>query len=262
MASINGQNVPLGGRQPKTILSRLLLANGLVVGDDTIVDAVWGARPPRSARQALHTYVRHLRRALEPDREPRGASAVLVRHPGGYAVDPTRVELDADRFADLVATGSAALLDGRCDVALTRLDAALGLWHGAPYADLGAASVVQGAVRQLELLRATAREDRIAARLALGQHHRVLVEAQSLTDEHPLHERAWELRGLALYRCGRPAEALGALRAAQRWLRDELGVDPGHRLQALRQAILKRDRALDWQPVTALRAYPAPWAVN
>ena len=50
---------------------------------------------------------------------------------------------------------------------------------------------------------------------------------------------------LALYRCGRQAEALQAYRDARRALVDELGIEPGKALQELEQAILRQDAALD-----------------
>jgi predicted ATPase len=50
---------------------------------------------------------------------------------------------------------------------------------------------------------------------------------------------------LALYRSGRQAEALQAYRDARSALVDELGIEPGRRLQELEQAILRQDPALD-----------------
>jgi hypothetical protein len=63
--------------------------------------------------------------------------------------------------------------------------------------------------------------------------------------EFPLRER---LRGqlmLALYRCGRQAEALDAYRDTRSILRDELGIEPGRPLQDLERAILRQEPSLD-----------------
>ena len=46
---------------------------------------------------------------------------------------------------------------------------------------------------------------------------------------------------LALYRCGRQAEALEAYREAHRVLLDEIGVEPGPQLRDLHAAILRQD---------------------
>ena len=43
---------------------------------------------------------------------------------------------------------------------------------------------------------------------------------------------------LALYRCGRQADALEAYRRARHTLVEEIGVEPGADLRALQQAIL------------------------
>ena len=50
---------------------------------------------------------------------------------------------------------------------------------------------------------------------------------------------------LALYRCGRQAEALEAYREARRTLVEEIGVEPGAELRGLHEAILRQDPALD-----------------
>ena len=54
---------------------------------------------------------------------------------------------------------------------------------------------------------------------------------------------------LALYRCGRQAEALEAYRHARRILVEEVGVEPAPELQRLHDAILRQDPSLDVEPV-------------
>ena len=50
---------------------------------------------------------------------------------------------------------------------------------------------------------------------------------------------------LALYRCGRHAEALQAFQSFRRTLDDELGIDPPPRLKELQRRMLQQDRSLD-----------------
>src|SRR5829696_5701947 len=90
-----------------------------------------------------------------------------------------------------------------------------------------------------------AMEDRIDADLACGHQAALVPELERLVVEHPLRER---LRGqlmLALYRCGRQAEALAVYREARKMLNGELGVEPTRTLSELQRAILQQDPSLD-----------------
>ena len=63
--------------------------------------------------------------------------------------------------------------------------------------------------------------------------------------DEPLRERLHAQRMLALYRCGRQADALEAYRAARAALVEQVGVEPGPELRRLHEAILRQDAALD-----------------
>ena len=80
---------------------------------------------------------------------------------------------------------------------------------------------------RLEELRLVAVEGRVEADLALGLAGEVAGELEGLVAEHPLRERLWRLLVLALYRCGRQADALAAYRRARTVLAGELGIEPG-----------------------------------
>ncbi len=66
--------------------------------------------------------------------------------------------------------------------------------------------------------------------------------------EHPTHEGFAAQLMLALYRCGRQAEALDAFQDARERLVGELGVEPGPELRELQEAILRHDPKLTPRP--------------
>src|SRR5262249_48105104 len=106
-------------------------------------------------------------------------------------------------------------------------------------------SFAQQAIGRLEELRLAAIEKRIDADLALGRDSDVVAELEGLVAEHQLREGLRARLMVALYRCGRQADALSAYQAARRTLTDELGIDPSPPLRELEQAILRQDPSLE-----------------
>lgn len=255
-AARHDAEVPLGTRKQRALLAALALHRGRTVPVDTIVDLLWGQEPPGAVAATLQSYVSGLRRALEPERASRAPAAVLVTVGDGYALHLPADRLDAGRFDQvvgaqhrLVGGDRAATLDagGLRDV-VARLDEALAAWRGEPYAELGDADAAVAERGRLAELRLVALEDRAVAQLALGEHGTVAAELEALTAAHPLRERLWALRVLALVRSGRQADALGVLREVRDLLVDELGVEPGAELRDLQTAVLAQDPALAWVP--------------
>src|SRR5918994_5936253 len=122
---------------------------------------------------------------------------------------------------------------------------ALGLWRGRAYGELAYDDLARAESERLEELRLVAREERLDALLALGRHADVLGEALAFAGEQELRERPHELALLALYRCGRQAEALEHYAVLHRRLDEELGLEPGPALRELQRRILVQDPDLD-----------------
>jgi ABC-type transport system substrate-binding protein/DNA-binding SARP family transcriptional activator/streptogramin lyase len=230
---VAGDNGPLElpAGKPRALLAVLLLNRGEVVSVDRLVDELWGEQPPPTAAKNVQGYVARLRRVL-------GDGALHTQSPG-YALRADA--LDAARFETLVEEARHE----EPAAAAPRLERALALWRGPPLADFAYEPFAQDEIRRLEELRFSALEDRIEADLALGRHEQVVAELESLAREHPLRERLQGLRLVALYRCGRQAEALEAYRATRRRLVDELGVEPGPELKELERRILEQDPSLE-----------------
>jgi predicted ATPase len=118
------------------------------------------------------------------------------------------------------------------------------------------ASFAQPAIRRLEELRLAAFEKRIDADLELGRQADLIGELRTLVDEHPLREHLHAQLMLALYRCGRQAEALAAYQSARRVLVEQLAIEPNASLRQLEQAILRQEPSLDLAAMVAPRAPP------
>ena len=79
-------------------------------------------------------------------------------------------------------------------------------------------------------------------------HASLVPELETLVREHPVRERLRAQLVLALYRSGRQADALASYQDARRAFAERLGLEPSRELQALEQAILRQDPALDAPP--------------
>src|SRR5262249_54083891 len=155
--------------------------------------------------------VAQLRKLLGP--------GVLLTEPPGYVLRVDREQVDAYRFQRL----AEAAVDAEPEVAARKLREALALVRGRPLADFAYADFARDDIVRLEELELGAVEARIDADLALGRHAALTGELEALVAAHPLRERLRGQQMLALYRCGRQAEALEAYAEARRTLVDELG---------------------------------------
>ncbi|MEU3242197.1 AfsR/SARP family transcriptional regulator [Streptomyces sp. NPDC006875] len=227
----DGSPIDLGGPRHREVLARLVAAEGRMVTTDTLVDDLW-TDPPTRAVGALRTFVAALRRALEPDRPPRGPSRVLVTEGPGYALRLPREDVDVHRFQDTLARAR------HTPDAVTALGTALADWRGPAYADVPGAAWAQRERTRLEELRLEGVELRAGILLDRGEGGDLVAELGAHVTEHPWREPAWGLLARALYRAGRQADALAALRRARAMLVDQLGLDPGTDLQRLETDIL------------------------
>jgi DNA-binding SARP family transcriptional activator len=204
----DGVPIEVPGTRQRAVLAVLLLNANSVVSSERLLDDVWGEDLPSAGGTALRVRISQLRRALAPDED-----VIATRSPG-YVINVEPDQLDVHRFERLVRDGDQALARDDAAAAVPLLEEALGLWRGPALADFPYEVFAQGAIRRLEELRMSAREQLIGAQLALGDHQRLLGELQELVSEHPLRERLWAHLMLALYRNGRQAEALEAYRRA------------------------------------------------
>ncbi|MCF7548688.1 BTAD domain-containing putative transcriptional regulator [Pseudonocardia sp. WMMC193] len=249
-----GTRLELGGPKQRAVLASLLLRAGRVVSQDQLVDDLWPDDPPARATATVQVFVSNLRRALEPDR-PRGTPArVLVTEAPGYRLAVAADAVDAHVFTDLLRRARES---DEPDEVARLLGAAAALWRGPALSGLPDAPFARTEAARLEELRLGAAEDHAEAELALGHHADQVAGLERRVRTHPLRERSRAQLMLALHRCGREAEALEVYRDGRRVLADELGLEPGARLRALEQAILRQDPALTWAPPRVVLPAPA-----
>ncbi len=238
-----GRNVALGGSRERALLARLLLSPNRVVPAERLIDDLWDGRAPEAAIHTLRVYVSRLRKALG---SLGGEDAVLLTRAPGYLARVDPGSLDTGRFDSLLAAGREQATRGDHQAAAASFAAALGLWRGPALADVADDfSFLRVEAARLEEARLGALEDRIEADLACGRHGRVLPEIEVLTQAHPLRERLWAHRMVALYRGGRQAEALRAYQDVRGLLRADFGIEPGPALGRIQAGILRHDAALE-----------------
>jgi YVTN family beta-propeller protein len=249
---VNGHVLDIGGQKQRALLAILVLSANKPVSRDVLVDRLWGQHPPAGAQHTLEVYVSRLRKTLEP---AAGGQVVLTR-PGAYLLRATGEHIDLRRFERLACDGRRALAANAPGRAAADLREALALWRGEPLADISREQFAQSEITRLEELHARALEDRIEADIALGRHVDVVGELGALVAAHPLRERLYELLMIALYRCGRQAEALAVYHSARSVLVQELGIEPNPGLRRVERAILEQDASLELSPRPTSRDAP------
>ena len=242
--------VELDAPKERAVLTALALRAGDPVPVGRIMEAVWGDRPPGTATKTLQGHISGLRRAI-------GADAVGT-DTGSYTLRVERSQVDACRFEDLVTAGRQAARSGEHARAARLFDDGLSLWRGTPLPDCADGPFRQGQVTRLEELRLTALEGHIDAELSLGHPDEVIPELEGLVAQQPLHEPFWAQLMLALYRCGRQADALRAYQRLRRRLREELGIEPSLEVQRLESRMLLQDERLEADPPPPPENLPAP----
>ncbi|MET9830242.1 BTAD domain-containing putative transcriptional regulator [Streptomyces sp. NPDC006385] len=236
---VDGHRLDLGPARQQRVLAALVCEANHVVTVDQLVDRVWGEGPPQRARETLYSYLSRLRRAL---RAAEG-EARIARRSGGYELAVATSAADLHRFRALTAGARTAANTGDEDEAARLFGEALALWRGELCPGMDSPWFnAQRDTAQVERLAALL--DRADVQLRRGLHAELLTTLPGLAESHPLDERLAAQLMLALYRGGRPADALRHYQVVRRRLADELGIDPGLPLQELYQRILISDPRL------------------
>lgn len=251
-------SVSLGGVKQRATLGFLLLHANQVVASSALLRALWfNEEQPATARKILHNAVWRLRATLAAT--VGCCQARLSTRPSGYVLQVDPGEVDLLRFRAAVAEGRKKLADHDAESAAALLGSALKLWRGPVLADLVDQGLSWPELRSVDEARWDAQEDWFDAELCCGRHNAIVGDLHTLVNRDLLRERACGQLMLALYRCGRQAEAL-ALYAGMRGRLVELGLEPGQDLRQLQHAILNQDPALTAPSPPVTIRQPTPWA--
>jgi DNA-binding SARP family transcriptional activator len=227
--------VAVGRRQERCLLGVLALDAGRPVSIDRLMDLLWEANPPASARAAVHTYVARLRRRLSPH-----GVQILTCH-DGYQVPTGDVQVDAHEFADLIASADRSVgAAGRAAGYRQALD----LWRGDLMSDVAGDGLRHRMSSRLLELRWQAIEGRMEALLELDQAAAVITEFAEELAANPGRERMVGHGITACYRMNRQADALALYESTRAYLAEELGVDPGPELRTLHTGVLRQSPGL------------------
>jgi DNA-binding SARP family transcriptional activator len=257
-----GEEGPISLRSAKQrlLLAALLVHANAVVSVDRLSEILWGDERPADAAATLQNYVSRLRAVLEPGRASGETGTTLLTRAPGYVLRVDQDQLDANCFERLVAEGLRQVATGELSPAGAALDDALGLWRGRAYAEFADDDFARIEALRMEELRRLAVDERVEANLGLGRHRELIGELEGIVAADPLRERARAQLMLALYRCGREAEALRTYQQYRRYVGDELGIEPSFALRELEEAIILQKSELDWAPSPVSRggSEPAP----
>lgn len=234
---IDGTFVPIAGAKTKAIVALLAMAAPHAISDDRLIDELWGEDLPAHPANALQGQMSNLRRLL-------GRNAI-ERRGTGYLLAVGPDDVDSIRLERLVRSGCEDAATDDHLAAARHFSAALDLLRGPTLDGLSDFRFGRDSASRIDELVFAAHEGLAAARLATGAHADAVAPLTGLVRAHPLRERLHAQLILALYRCGRQADALRAYQDARRVLVEELGVEPGPELQALEQAVLRHDPSLN-----------------
>ncbi|QEC49150.1 hypothetical protein FSW04_17245 [Baekduia soli] len=230
-----GNEGPIEGRwlsnRSGRILKFLVAQRHRTVYTDEIAEKLWRESTPASVK-ALRYFVHILRTDLEPERQGRGKSSFVLAEPGGYALDRSNVEIDADEFEAHVAAGTEAGRAGDHVTAIQRLAAGVALYGGDFLADEPYAEWALDERDRLHNLAADALRTLVRLRQGQGQDdpEGVLADLERLTTLEPFDVEAHaDLLALLVQR-GRRSEAVRRYQALRHRMLSTFNEDLGFSL--------------------------------
>jgi DNA-binding SARP family transcriptional activator len=183
----------------------LLVHRARPVPIDELAEVFWPARATAALRNVRY-FVHVVRNSLEPERQRRRPSSFIVAESGGYRLDTTRIEIDADHFESLVAAGLPAASRGEAGASAS-LGRAADLYGGEFLADEPYADWVLAERERLRSLAAEALRTLAWLHMADGQLDSAAANLMRLAEMEPFDVDVQRLLLLLAIRRGRHSEA-------------------------------------------------------
>ena len=230
-----GELIAIDSPKQRMLLAALLTHSNQIVSAERLAEMLWGRDQPADPAAALQTHVSRLRRIL---RARAAAREPLTTESFGYRLAVDAGEVDAHLFESSI---QRARRDDDPQEALQRIERALELWRGEPFAEFSDLEVARSEKARLEELLATALEIKADCLLSLSRHEDAVGFLETVISRDPLRERPRALLMQALSSSGRQADALGEMQEFRRLLSEELGIEPSPALLALERSILAHE---------------------
>ncbi len=265
LAADGGYPIPVNQPLIRATISVLVAQAGRLLSREELMELIW---PNVPSSGALRTCLYDTRRVLGGER--------LVRHGSDY-----RLVLRASDRTDLIAfrqsaaSGEHVLSTGQSRTAAALFADALAMWHDPPLEDFPNTSAAREIGAGLLQERRRTRDLLVETKLQLGDHHGLVSMLEAKAADEPLNEAGWAQLMLALYRSGRPSDALQAYDRASTALAGNADARPGPELRQLRQMVevgdpalgavgrtFGADRAVGMAPLPGLRRVPREAPTN
>ncbi|KAM9867173.1 Transcriptional regulatory protein EmbR [Leucobacter aridicollis] len=231
--SVGSMEISIPTRRARGVLSCLLLEPGRFVRLSSLVGALYGFEPIKSAINQVHRGVSELRKLSVP----------ISSGQKSFRLDALAESIDCYRFQHQIELASTAVAGSDLDAGKAMYRRALELWRGPAFEGL-AGPTFESAARYWGELRVTAEQAYFDVELKLGCFKEIFPRLAILNMKHPRNEIFLGQLMLSLYRSGRATEALEAYSKHAKDLAEELGVTPGPALSSLQVQMLQQDPTL------------------
>jgi DNA-binding SARP family transcriptional activator len=235
----DAQPIEIKRPRQRAVLAYLLLNANKAVAVSELTEALWGGVEPETARAQVQSDVSALRGAFKA----KGLQAPLRTKGAGYLIETERGQTDIDDFEGYVASAREEYLGDNIDAGVRLVTRGLGLWRGAPLSGL-TASFVEPAQLSLLEMQLGAHKLRAELNLAAGHHAVVVSDLLPLVVKYPLNEDLRAKLMVALFCCGRQADALWHARELRGQLAEQQGLTPSQPFLEVEGAVLRGDQSL------------------